>query len=81
MMVITINILIRKWLRNNNYNTETIVKKSIVITRTLVNMKITELVTIAIIITRVLITEIMIILLIKVLVAIAIVKTWNNDDL
>ena len=73
--------MIRKWLRNNNYNTETIVKKSIVITRTLVNMKITELVTIAIIITRVLITEIMIILLIKVLVAIAIVKTWNNDDL
>ena len=73
--------MIIKWLRNNNYNTETIVKKSIVITRTLVNMKITELVTIAIIITRVLITEIMIILLIKVLVAIAIVKTWNNDDL
>ena len=56
-------------------------KKSIVITRTLVNMKITELVTIAIIITRVLITEIMIILLIKVLVAIAIVKTRSNDDL
>ena len=75
-MAIIINILIRKWLKNNSYNTETIVKKLIVITRTLVNMKITELVTIAIIRTRVSITEIMIILLMNVLVAIPVVATW-----